>query len=255
MADASKNSGSVTQPARLQLKELNTRSAKIGSWEVACFHPKMDEWSWTDKNTQQTKQGAAFRCLLVSLQDPSQYVAAQLTMRSANRDPLKAAEKRFIENTTFLMTSVQFQTNVKQEYMHTPLKCMVQIASSKFDPLLKSKDNQSIQAQPGMPIREVKQLMQHQRFDITALVASVGEMRNATQERGVVKVTIIDDSAAESTVQELTWSLWTNINPTKEERATIDILRENIGTNKPISFFALDGKKQRTVFMPKTRKT
>ena len=127
-------------------------------------------------------------------------------MRSANRDPLEAAEKRFIENTTFLMTSVQFQTNVKQEYMHTPLKCMVQIASSKFDPLLKSKDDQIIQAQPGMTIREVKELMQHQRFDITALVASVGEMRNATQERGVVKVTIIDDSAAESSVQELTWS-------------------------------------------------
>ena len=146
MADASKNSGSVTQPARLQLKELNTRSAKIGSWEVACFHPKMDEWSWTDKNTQQTKQGAAFRCLLVSLQDPSQYVAAQLTMRSANRDPLEAAEKRFIENTAFLMTSAQFQTNVKQEYMHTPLKCIVQIAGSKFDPLMKIRDDPIIQA-------------------------------------------------------------------------------------------------------------
>ena len=106
-----------------------------------------------------------------------------------------------------------------------------------------------------MTIREVKELTRYQRFDITALVASVGEMRNATQERGVVKVTIIDDSAAESTVQELTWSLWTNINPTKEESATIDILRENVGTNKPISFFALDGKKQRAVLLSKTRKS
>ena len=30
--------------------------------------------------------------------------------------------------------------------------------------------------------------MQHQRFDITALMASVGEMHKAIQERGVVKV-------------------------------------------------------------------
>ena len=106
-----------------------------------------------------------------------------------------------------------------------------------------------------MTIREVKELMQHQRFDVTALVASVGEIRNANQERCVVKVTIIDDSAAQSTVQELNWSFWTNTNATSQERATMDILRESVGTNKPISFFALDGKKRRTAFKSRTRKT
>ena len=57
MADAGKDNGGVTQPATFQLKELNTRSAKIGSWEVGCFHPRFDEWSWVDKTTQQNKQG------------------------------------------------------------------------------------------------------------------------------------------------------------------------------------------------------
>lgn len=41
----------------------------------------------------------------------------------------------FTENAMFRMSSVQFQSNVKQEYMHTPLKCVVKIAESKFDPL------------------------------------------------------------------------------------------------------------------------
>ena len=59
---------------------------------------------------------------------------------------------------------------------------------------------------------------------------------------------IIDDSEAESDVQELTWSLWTNINSNDEECAMIDTLRENVVTNKSITFFALDGKKTASGF-------
>ena len=112
MAAADKDGG-VTQPATLQLKELNTRSAKLGSWQVGCFQPRIDEWSWREKTTQKEKQGAAFRCLLVPLTDPCQYAVAQVNMRGSVRDPLDAAKKRFTENTPFRMSRVQFQTNVK----------------------------------------------------------------------------------------------------------------------------------------------
>ena len=60
----------------LHLSELNTRSAKLGSWQVGIFQPRIDQWDWKDKNTQQTKYGAAFRCLLVSELNPSEYVIA-----------------------------------------------------------------------------------------------------------------------------------------------------------------------------------
>ena len=89
---------SVTQPAAiiceasnsegvtpLHLSELNTRSAKLGCWDVGIFQPRIDEWSWKDKNTQQTKQGAAFRCLLVSNLNPGEYAVAQQNMRSGNK--------------------------------------------------------------------------------------------------------------------------------------------------------------------------
>ena len=81
----------------LHLSELNTRSAKLGCWDVGIFQPKIDEWSWKDKNTQQTKQSAAFRCLLVSRIKPSDYVVAQQTMRNGNRRPLEQASSRFKE--------------------------------------------------------------------------------------------------------------------------------------------------------------
>ena len=69
----------------LHLGELNTRSTNLGCWDVGIFQPRIDEWSWKDKASLQTKQGAAFRCLLVSSLNPSEYVVAQQTMRSGNK--------------------------------------------------------------------------------------------------------------------------------------------------------------------------
>ena len=100
---------------------------------------------------------------------PSQYVLAQIDMRGANKEPLEAAKKRFTENTGFRMSRVQFQSNAQQEYMHTPPKFIEQINGSTVDPLINATAEQIIQAQPGMTLSEIKELRQHQRFDVTAL--------------------------------------------------------------------------------------
>ena len=85
----------------LHLSELNTRSAKLGCWDVGIHQPRIDEWDWEDKNTRQQKHGAAFRCHLVSSLSPNEYVVAQLNMRNGNRKPLQDALNRFLENTSF----------------------------------------------------------------------------------------------------------------------------------------------------------
>ena len=53
----------------------------------------------------------------------------------------------------------------------------------------------------------------------------------------------MDESASQYTVQELKWSYWMSTPPNTEQSATITILRESEGKGKPLSFFALDGKK------------
>ena len=94
-ASSGTDSGNPVQP--LHLSELNTRSAKLGCWDVSIFQPGIEEWTYQDKNTQQTKQGAAFRCLLVSKLNPSEYAVAQQNMRSANKTPLEQALKQCAE--------------------------------------------------------------------------------------------------------------------------------------------------------------
>ena len=73
----------------LHLSELNTRSAKLGGWDVGIHQPRIDDWQWKDKNNQETKHGAAFRCHLVSSLNPSEYVVAQQNMRNGNKNHAK----------------------------------------------------------------------------------------------------------------------------------------------------------------------
>ena len=85
------------------------------------------------------------------------------------------------------MTNVQFQANAPQEYLHTPLKFVVQIQGSKIDSLLNSSTDQIVQPQPSMTLSEIKELSKHQRFDVTALVKSVGGSRTVANDRNLRK--------------------------------------------------------------------
>ena len=58
MAAPKANSSGVSQPAVLQLAELNRRSASLGSWDICIFTPEIHECTYTDKTTQQEKKGA-----------------------------------------------------------------------------------------------------------------------------------------------------------------------------------------------------
>ena len=73
----------------LALVELNQRSAGLGFWEVGIYRPHIHDYQWTNKNTGQEKIGADFRCILVLVGDPSQYVTAHLSMRSDIKAPLQ----------------------------------------------------------------------------------------------------------------------------------------------------------------------
>ena len=65
----------VSQSATvLALAELNQRSAKLGTWDVGVFQPRIIPYTWKDRKTGQHKAGANFKCLLVSLADRRSYM-------------------------------------------------------------------------------------------------------------------------------------------------------------------------------------
>ena len=107
--ESQSGSGAVAQRADTQaLAELNQRSAALGLWDVGIYRPGIHEWQWTLKTTEQVKDGAAFRCTLVSLLDPSQYVNAHIQMRSDNMTLLQQAEAKFKAGLKFRISKMGF---------------------------------------------------------------------------------------------------------------------------------------------------
>jgi hypothetical protein len=96
------------------------------------------------------------------------------------------------------MSAVHFQSNCAQEYLHAPLKFVVDLSRTKLDPLLSKEDGQVIQAQPSLTLSEINELQQNQRFDVTALVEKVSDPRPTQNNRIRRHIQIIDQSGDSS---------------------------------------------------------
>ena len=179
--ESQSGSGAAAQRADTQaLAELNQRSAGLGQWDVSVYNPAKHEWKYTPKGTGQAKTGAAFRCILVSLLDHSQYVSAHLVMRSDNMVPLQQAGAKFKAGLKFRISKVVFDSLSKQEFLRTPLKHRVDLAKTKTDPLMQLKQGEMVQPAPAMNIKDCKTLQQTQRFDVTALMDAMSEVRSVS---------------------------------------------------------------------------
>ena len=189
--------------ASLSLKELNTRSAPLGSWDVGVFRARIHEWTWTDKTSKLPKSGAAFQCLLVAANDPETYISASTVMRAGNKEPLEALRNKFKDNRKFRLSKVALQTQAKQQYLHTPLKMRIDIGKTHSEPLLSAQDGEIVQPEPKLTLRDCAQLQQAQRFDVTGLVESISEERQVTENRKVRNLILVDDSGQNKKIQQM----------------------------------------------------
>ena len=179
------------------LAELNQRSAVLGQWDVGIFRPAIHEWKYTIKSTRQPKTGKAFRCTLVSVLDPSQYVSAHVQMRYDNVTPLQEAEAKFKANLKFRISKVWFDSSAQHEYLHTPIKHRIELAKTKADALMQAKQGETVQPSPAMSIQDCKKLQRAHRFDVIAIMDSVSADRVVSLSRQVVSVTIIYHSGGD----------------------------------------------------------
>ena len=180
---------------------------------------------FTTRSTSQQKTSKAFRCTLVSDFDPLQYVNAQLQMRSDNMKPLQEAEAKFKAGLKFRISNVGLDHSAKQEFLHTPLKQKIDLAKTKAAPLIQENDGATVQPCPSMCIKDCILLQQTQRFDVTALVDSLSDVRSVNETREVVKVTLIDDSGDDGKSAQLTFAFFMNSRRSKEDAAMMEDCR------------------------------
>ena len=197
----------------------------MGLWNVGISRLGMHEWKYTTKATGQLKAGAAFRCTLASLLDPTQYVNAHIKMRSDNMALLQQAEAKFKAGLKFRISKVGFDGLAKQEFLHIPLEHKIDLARTKADPLMQTKEGETVQPTPAMSIQDCKMLQQAQRFDVTALMDAISEVRLVNATCQVVSITIIDDSGNDSKPGQLTFAFFMDLPLSKEDAATMNILQ------------------------------
>ena len=222
--------------ASQQLKELNARSAPVQQYDVCVFHPRAHDYTYTDKKTKATKKSSVFRCLLVSKQNCEQYVVANV--QRADRTVIDKTAAKFKEHLCFRMSKTRIKGGTKQEYMHTPLKIVVDIEGTKFDPLLQTGDVTQLAPQPPMSVADCVGYKETQRFDVTALVARLSESRQVALGRLVRDVFLVDGSKLKNgKTAELKLSFYYDSGSSDEA-----MLKDAEGHAKPLSFFAVYGK-------------
>ena len=111
---------------------------------------------------------------------------------------------------------------------------------------MQAKQGETVQPSPTRSIKDCKKLQQTQRFDVTALMDAMSEVRSVSCSRQVVSVTIIDDSGNDGKPGQLTFSFFMELPLSIEDTVTMNILQEAQAAKvKPVfSFFALQGKKR-----------
>ena len=128
------NGNTLRDGSTHHMKELNGRTAPLGAFAVSVYRAKIDTYQYTRNNV--VKQGQTFRCILVSTSSPQQYIRAELGKKGDDVKPLEKAYIKFKEYLRFRMANVSLKADVKQEYLHTPQKILVNLSGTKFDSLM-----------------------------------------------------------------------------------------------------------------------
>ena len=153
------------KPTMSQLAHLTSQSAAFGQW-VLIFSPDAQEREYMYQKKKRTAYN--FRCLLVSTQDPTQYVLGESRGKGMSAQVLKNMAERFKQGLVFRMTKPSFVSNVKQQYNSAPKSEVVSMLHTTFTPVLGSAGKPTM-PEPSIPIAKCMSINREQHFALPLL--------------------------------------------------------------------------------------
>ena len=117
-------SGQPTYPeGYMKLVELTSRSARMGKWQLAVFHPWEDTYEYEFDGVK--KQGVCFKTFLVDVHDNTTYCHAEFKKTKKNETAYRAAIQKYtegkifsFENIAFADSRAEFQSATKREVIN-----------------------------------------------------------------------------------------------------------------------------------------
>jgi hypothetical protein len=253
--NAASGNASAAQPAAASGANVCTRSAtkescqslrmllskqckKIGTFKVIVFKP------WTDTYTYEwqgkPKETRAWRCMLVSAEDPAVYCLGEYKLTVKNKAAYDKNEITNKHGTTLMMSSVVLVDGAKTQYMSCSVRVTVNMAWTQLKNV--SEDCSAVQPVPKTTVAETKQVQQNQNFDLTAFALSRSPTRRGGEGRKAFDVELADGSKDEASgkVQTISFSVFAT---EAEVETLLDFVDKSIGQKDPVSFFNLTGAK------------
>ena len=249
--EASKDSAVQLAKTHLALQLLNNASVRTGAtWEVAPVRVIEDkyEYTWAGK----TQQGSNIYCVLVSPTDTRQYCTGQFKKTKSNESKYQAVYSQLNKGGRFIMSKVVFQQNVKEKYISTPIKLVVDLSKTKFDAIFGSSSI-AVHPSPTATVAGSSDLGGDQFFDLTGMVVEVGDVRRHEKNRSSFRILIIDGSLDNDAqkVKAIPLTLFCDTDPVSAESCSDKMsvnaegqkafLQEQLDKNKAVSFFCISG--------------
>ena len=149
------------------LSHLTAQSARFGMWEVLIFNPTARARKYLWNKEERTSYN--FQCMLVSTEDPKQYVLADNHGRGVNAKNLQTLKDKFKPGLIFHMSKVVFTENTKQQYNSAPKTELFSMLNTTWSPVLVSAGKLKI-AEPAIPVAACVGINREQQFDALALI-------------------------------------------------------------------------------------
>ena len=115
--DKSSTTSSVQKPATnlSPLALLTKNSARFLVCEIVVYHPTARSRKYIHQS--QVRTAHHFQCLLVSTNDPCQYMLGDAHGKGMNETKLKQLKDKFKPGLVFHMSKIEFVSSVNQQYI------------------------------------------------------------------------------------------------------------------------------------------
>ena len=236
---ASAPTDSASEHALQALAELTTQSAKIGQWMLrVCDAPYEHEYKYTFKGKEM--KGKLFICCFVS-KDASQYCIGKFKRKGKEPEAsteLRKAIEKFKDQSMWKVSRVSL-TNDKALYTGSPIKVVIDMNATTFQPVLQSTVAMPAQATPPEDLATLLESPNYQRVDVLVLLVSLERERSATTafgQRKIVDVTIRDQSGPRG-ASECQFTIF--FKDSHAGLADLAALRSACSDGVPVAFFNL----------------
>ena len=144
------------------LRVLNARSAQQSSngsikWQVKITEPELSSFNFDNG----AKKLHVFSCTLVG-DDPSYYLRG--VFKNTNEKTVQDVGNKFKEGYMFLMSKVSFDTRQKKEYISGPIKHVVLMTPTHFEPIMAGSLTLAKQAVPASSFDAILEMTQVHDF-------------------------------------------------------------------------------------------